>query len=294
MNYFRRIRDATICVALLIMPFFFLSSNLKDPSKIGPVDKLVLQASAPIQYVATEVSGAVSGLLEEYVYLVEVKRENDRLRIESDRFKEENRQLRVQASENRRMRDLLQLRERLATETISARVIGNEISPFFRITRIRLDRGERDRVKQGMPVVSAQGLVGQIRRTAGRYADVLLTVDRNSAVDIIIQRTGARGMLRGTGENDQYASRIQYLQRTDEVQVGDEVYTSGFGLRFPPSILVGRVTEVKKKTSGLYQEATVTPSVNFSEVEEVLILTSGSREQDATRSRLEDAPEEEQ
>lgn len=162
---------------------------------------------------------------------------------------------------------------------MSARVIGKEISPYFRVMRVRLDRGERDHVRAGMPVISTQGLVGQIRRAFGRYADVLLTVDRKSAIDVVVPRSGARGMLRGTGESNRYLCRIQYLSRTDEVKVGDEVYTSGLGQRFPGSILVGRITKVERRDFGLYQEVEVTPSVNFSLLEEVLILTEGSRRQ---------------
>lgn len=279
MNYFRRFRDAAVCVALLAIPFFFLRANLKDPAQTSWLDRLVLQASAPIQYVAAEAAHGVSGVVEEYAYLVDVRRENERLRDESADLREEIRHLRIQENENRRMRELLDLRERLGGETLAAQVIGKEVSPFFRVVRVRLDRGERDRVRDGMPVVSAEGLVGQIRRTVGRYSDVLLTVDRTSAIDVVVQRTGARGMLRGTGESDRYLCRIGYLRRTDEVEVGDEVYTSGLGQRFPAAILVGRVTRVVRKDFGLYQEAEVAPAVSFSNLEEVLILTTGARRQ---------------
>lgn len=288
MNTIRKLRDAAIAVALLAIPFFFLSANLKAPENTNVIDRLVLQLSDPIVYVAAETANAVSGALEEYVYLVDVKRDNERLRLDNDRLREESRQLRTQARENQRLRALLEVRERLGGETISAQVIGKEISRFFRVRRVRIDRGERDFVRPGMPVVSSQGLVGQVRRNWGRYADVLLTVDRTSAIDVVIQRTGARGMLRGTGEDDHYACRIQYLQRTDEVQVGDEIYTSGLGQRFPASILVGRVSEVRRRDFGLYQEAEITPVVNFSNLEEVLVLTSGSREQNVTDSALDD------
>jgi rod shape-determining protein MreC len=283
MNQLRRFRDAAVAVVLLVLPFFFLSANLKDPDEVGLVDAGLLKISAPLQYVATEAAGALGGLLEEYVYLVEVGRENDRLRDENDRLREDNRLLRVQAGENDRLRDLLELRERLPGETLSAEVVTREFSPYFRVMRVRLDRGARDRVRAGMPVVSAQGLVGQIRRTTGHYADVLLTVDQESAIDVVVQRTGARGMLRGTGESNRYLCRMQYLRREDEVEVGDEIYTSGLGRRFPAAILVGRVVRVERQEFGLYQEVEVAPSVSFSDLEEVLVLTTGSREQAGQR-----------
>jgi len=278
MSYFRRFRDAAISVALLIIPFLFLSANLSDPADTSIIDDAFLQLSRPVQYLATETADAVSGVVEEYVYLVDVKRDNERLRLDAARLEEENRLLRTEARENQRLRDLLALRERLRGDTIAARVISKEISPYFRVVRLRLDRGARDRVRAGMPVVSSQGLVGQVRRTFGRHADVRLTVDRESAVDVIVQRTGARGVLRGTGESDRYAARIQYLQRDDEIEVGDEVYTSGLGRRFPASILVGRVGRVERAEFGLYQEVEVAPTVDFSALEEVLVLTEGARD----------------
>ena len=279
MNFFRRFRDGAVVAALIAIPFFFLKANLTDPAKTNWFDELILQASAPIQFVATETARGVSSVIEEYVFLIDVKSENDRLRGENARLRSQLRELRIEAVENRRLRDLLALREQIGGEMLSAQVIGKEVSPFFRVMRVRLDRGERDLIRPGMPVVSAEGLVGQIRRTWGRYSDVLLTVDRTSAVDVVVQRTGARGMLAGTGDNDRYLCQIQYLQRTDEIEVGDEIYTSGLGQRFPASILVGRVSRVTREDFGLYQEVEVTPIVNFSNLEEVLVLTAGSREQ---------------
>ncbi|MEZ4336992.1 MAG: rod shape-determining protein MreC [Sandaracinaceae bacterium] len=95
----------------------------------------------------------------------------------------------------------------------------------------------------------------------------------------MVQRTGARGMLRGTGEDDRYLAQIQYLRRQDDIRVGDLIHTSGLGQRFPASILVGRVTRIVRREFGLNQEAEVTPAVSFSSLDEVLILTEGSRTQ---------------
>lgn len=290
MSSFKRFRDAAICVALLAIPFFFLNANLRDPESTNALDRTVLTLSAPVQVVAASSARWFSGVWQDYIYLVEVKSENDRLRAENARLTEESRRLRAESVENRRLRSLLQLRERIGGEHIGAQVVGRDISRFFRVTRVRVDRGERDHVRPGMPVIAAEGLVGQVRRSWGRYSDVLLTVDRTSAIDVVIQRTGARGMLRGTGEDDRYLSQIQYLRREDDIRVGDLVHTSGLGQRFPASILVGRITRIVRREFGLYQEAEVTPAVNFSTLDEVLILTEGSRERSLERSPGENEP----
>jgi rod shape-determining protein MreC len=277
MHIYRRFRDAALCIVLLALPFFVLRANLKDPSRTNAFDRVILEASAPIQYGTTQLAQGVSALLQEYVYLVEVKRDNDRLRAENARMFEDNNRLLGAAAENRRLRRLLQLRDELRGNLLSAQVIGKEVSPFFRVTRVVLDRGDRDHVRVGMPVLTADGLVGEIRRTYSRYADVLLTADKNSAIDVVVQRNGARGMLKGTGSEEHYICQLEQLSRDDDVQPGDVIVTSGLGQRFPASILVGQIKEVTKREFGLYQEATVIPAVHFSRLEEVLILTAGSR-----------------
>ncbi|MGB0679778.1 MAG: rod shape-determining protein MreC, partial [Polyangiales bacterium] len=267
----------------------FLRSNLKDPSQLSWLDKLLLQASAPIQFVAAQTAQSVSSWVQEYVYLVEVKRDNDRLAWEKDRLVAEGQRLHGYAEENRRLRSLLALRTQLSAPTLSAEVVAKEVSPFFRVVRIQLDRGADDGLRPGMAVVSAQGLVGQVRRSWGHYADVLLTVDRSSAIDVVIRRSGARGILRGSGDSDRYLARIQYLQRVDKVKVGDAVHTSGLGQRFPGGVLVGHVSDVKKRNYGLYQEANVAPAVNFSALQEVLVLLQGSKEQQVLATPLRKA-----
>jgi rod shape-determining protein MreC len=289
MGQFRRLRDAIAAIALLVVPFFVLSANLRDPSEATSWDAPILQISAPIQSFATSTARWVSDILEDYVYLVEVEEENEALRARVGRLERERRRLEAEGLENRRLRSLLGLRERLGAEVVTADVIARDTSAFFRVTRIEVDRGERDRVRAGMPVVSSEGLVGEVRRTFSHYADVQLTVDRSAAVDVVIQRTGAFGMLRGTGESDRYMSRIENLAREDAVRVGDLVHTSGFGQRFPASILVGRVTRIVRQEFGLWQEVEVTPAVDFSRLETVLILTEGARRRVVDTEEDEDA-----
>ncbi|MDD9947637.1 MAG: rod shape-determining protein MreC [Myxococcales bacterium] len=281
MSFFRRFRDAAICVVLLGLPFFFLRANLKSPDKVNAIDRFVVQSSAPMQYLATQLALGVSSYIQDYVYLVEVKRENERLQTENARLREAKSKLLSAAAENRRLRKLLQLREHLKGSMLAAQVIGKEVSQFFRVIRVRLDRGTRDRVEPGMPVLTSEGLVGQVQRTSGRYSDVLLTADKTSAIDVVVQRTGARGMLKGTGDAEHYLCRLENLSRDAEAKVGDAVVTSGLGQRFPASILVGHIAKLRKKKFGLYQEAEVAPAVNFSLLEEVLIMTAGSRTQAA-------------
>lgn len=267
-----------MAIVLLLIPFFVLNTNLKHPSRVNRLDQFILKVSAPVQYVVALAAGSFSHIWENYLYLIEVKRDSDLLSQENRRLRYENAQLWVSYQENARLRSLLNLKARLPLESVSAKVINKEISPYFRVIRVRLDRGLEDRIRPGMPVLSAGGLVGEVRRSFGAFSDIVLTADRTSAVDIHIPRSGARGILRGVGSSRRYTCRIQYLLRTDDVRVGDKVYTSGWGYKFPAGIWVGTITKMTKKAYGLYQEAEVSPAVNFAQLEEVLVLlSSGAR-----------------
>ena len=291
MNIFKRYRDELVAVVLLAVPFFFLRANLSDPSRATMLDRWLVQISAPVQWVAVQMATGASAIIQEYTYLVDVRRENDRLTYDNARLKQRIRDLEALDGENARLKQLLVLREQLPGQALSARVIAKDISPLFRVVRVRLDRGRDERVVAGMPVVSAEGLVGQISRVFDRYADVMLMVDEGSAVDVVVQRTGSRGILRGTGESEGYRARIQYLLRADEIQVGDAVFTSGLGRRFPANLQVGTISHIEKREFGLYQLAELTPSVNLSRLEEVFILTSTAREASTLANRAaESAP----
>lgn len=274
MNILRRFRDAIVSIVLLLVPFLVLNSHLKQPSHLNGFDRGVLKLMAPIQYLTMELADAASGVIENYIWLVDVSKENKRLQRDNTSLRYQRLSWIRDSRENLRLRRLLDFREHTRFELQGAEVITKDINEFFRVVRLRLDSGPSQRVRPGMPVIVPQGLVGQVQRTSGAYSDVLLTVDRNSAVDVIIPRNGARGMLRGTGESNRYLCRIQYLDRSNLVKVGDLVVTSGLGKRFPSSIPIGKVSRVIRTQYSLHQEAEVVPHVDFSKIEEVFIVLS--------------------
>jgi rod shape-determining protein MreC len=179
--------------------------------------------------------------------------------------------------ENSRLRQMVGFQEREARfDMVPAHVIAKDISPHFRVVRMRLDVGDA-LVRPGMPVVAPSGLIGQVTTVSGNYCDVMLGVDTQSRIDILVQRNRTRGILIGNGHEDNYTSHVSYLLQRDEVQVGDVVVTSGQGGRFPPELIVGNIIEVSEDSPGLYQEVTVQPSVDFSRLEEVYIITNMER-----------------
>ncbi len=271
MDFFRRYRDFFICVILLGLPFLFLHSNLKDPSRHTTYDKVILKMSTPIQYVSSMVARTFSDVWGSYIYLVDVREENEFLKMENLRLRKVNEKTNQIHMDNLRLRKMLEFKESAKHKLLAAQVIGKNTSPYFRVMRIVIDRGGMT-VAPGMAVVTNEGLVGQIEEAWDEYSDVLLTVDPKSSIDVYIERNKSRGLLKGTGDANRYECKIEYLLKTDEVQVGDAVVTSGMGKQFAEGIEVGKVSKIRKREFGLFQEAWVQPSVDLSRVKDVFVM----------------------
>jgi rod shape-determining protein MreC len=270
---YRRYRDAVIVVVLLAVPFFFLRANIRDPRQLNGLDRAVLKLSVPIQYASSALARGVSNLWGDYVYLVEVKADNQRLVYENARLKDRVRKLEQDEAENRRLKRLLGLKESIAGDLVSAEVIAKDLNDFFRVASVAIDRSERE-IRPNMPVISEDGVVGKVQRVAGDRVDVLLAVDARSGIDVVDELTGARGFILGTGDQTKYTCKVQLVERSDEVNVGDLLITSGVGRSFPKGVPVARVTKVVRRDFGIYQEVEAVPTVDFSRLEEVLIITS--------------------
>jgi rod shape-determining protein MreC len=274
----RSYRDILIVLLALAVPFAFLRASMRDPAKqASGADRLLMRVAAPIQYASATLARGVSNLWGDYVYLIDVKEDNRSLASQNARLLERVHKLENLEAENRRLRRLLELRQNMRLETITAQVIAKDTSDFFRVVRVELDKDTHD-IQPNLPVVSSDGVVGITQKSSKGTVDVRLVVDAGDGVAIVVQRTGAHGFVRGAGA-DKYTCKIEDMQRTDEVEVGDLLVTSGFGHRFPKGLPVATVTQVIRREFGNFQEVIATPTVDFSRLEEVLIITSVSPEE---------------
>jgi rod shape-determining protein MreC len=270
---FKRYRDVGIVILLLAVPFFFLRANMKEPSKLNALDRVVLRISAPIEFAASSLARGISNIWESYVYLVDVKADNDRLTYDNARLREQVHHLEQKETENRELRRLLQLRESIPGDLVSAQVVGKDYTEFFRVTRVVLDRGSRN-IRSDMPVIAPDGVVGTVSRVNGDAVDVQLAVDARSVIDVEDERTHARGFVRGTGDPSRYSCKVENVDSSDEVEIGDLLVTSGKGKRFPKGLPVAKVTKVIKREPGRDQDIEAIPAVNFSRLDAVLILVA--------------------
>ena len=202
----------------------------------------------------------------------EAARENEELRREVDRLREEKSRLVGILQENARLRELVGFQTRHPDfELAPARVISRDVTPYFRVVKIRIE-SDADLAPR-MPVVAANGVVGQIHRVYGRYADVVIAADARSRIDAISQRNRALGVVHGLGHEADYQARVAYLSDRDEVRIGDVMVTSGMGGVFPGELEIGTVIDVDPDGYGPFQEVTLQPAVDFSRLQEVFVIT---------------------
>ncbi len=264
----RRARDALLVIALLAVPVLVLRASSKAPADLNWLDRLVLRASAPVQGALTRAATFIGDGWHHYVWLVDLEAKNRGLVEENARLRADLDRARSEVERAAELERLLGLRAQVPSETIAARVVGIETSPFFRVARIRLDRGQGE-VKPGMPVVVPAGIVGSVRRVFGRFCDVLLAIDPEASIDVVVARTGSQGTLHGVA--GAYELRARVL-REDEVREGDAVVTSGNDGVYPRDLRVGTVTAVTHPEAGLWKEAAIAPAVDFTRLEQVLVV----------------------
>jgi rod shape-determining protein MreC len=277
----KRYRDLAIVAILLALPFFVLKANMKSPENQGPMDRAILRVSSPVEIAAATVARGIGGVWDDYIYLVEVKRDSERLAYDNARLREQVHALEQAQVENRQLRRLLQLKDIASGDAVSAQVVAKDFTEFFRVTRIVLDRGARD-VRSHMPVVSPDGVVGAVLHVAQDVVDVQLAVDAAFGVDVEDERTRARGFVRGTGDPARYGCKVEMVDSRDEVEIGDLLVTSGKGRWFPRGIPVARVTKVIRRELGRDQDVDAAPTVDFSRLDAVLVLVTAPGEEPTT------------
>jgi rod shape-determining protein MreC len=252
---------------ILILLLVTVTSSHRLEMKMRWYDKAVMIVTAPVQYVlSVSVKGSIN-LFSDYLFLIDVNKENKFLLTENMKLRHEIDTLREVSIENLRLRKLLLFKEKISPFMIPAEIISKDASTEFKTMRI--NKGEEDGIKIMMPVVNYEGVVGRVISTTGRYSDVLIITDPNFAVDALVQRSRTRGIVEGKSQD---TCMMKYLNRLDDIQVGDKIITSGLGGYFPKGQLVGEVKSVKRKRYGITQDVEVKPSVNFDKLEEVFVV----------------------
>lgn len=275
-GFLRRYRDVVAVATCLFIPAVVLYAQSRSSAEAGPVVRLLIQVTAPLQdgmaYVVSSTADAWTRHWQDAESLDEARR----LRMELAYLRRDNERMAEMERENQRLRDLLHAAPTPGGPKVTAaRVVAVGASPVWRTVRVDVGRGAG--VARGMAVVGAQGAVGSVLRTTHGYSDVLLLTDRQSAVDVMVPRSGARGLLRGPGGEGNALLRVEGLERATAVNVGDEVVCSGLGAAFPRGTRVGTVEAVEMAEGSLTATALVRPAVAFDRLANVLVILAAEQ-----------------
>lgn len=243
-----------------------LTLNSRSHSPALMPYRVVLSLVAPFQEMIIRWVRLNENIWHHYFYLVTVAEENSQLKqAVADAEAKLNRYEELTLA-NQRLRRLLEIKQSTTREVVAAEVIGRDPSPWFKT--VIINKGKVDGIDKGYPVVMAEGIVGQIIEISKSYAKVLLLIDRKSAVDGVVQRSRARGVVKGGAETQ---CTFDYLLRKHDISVGDMIVTSGLDGVYPKGLPIGRVVTVDRPHAGIFQHVRVAPFVDFEKLEEVIV-----------------------
>jgi len=237
------------------------------PSEIGFAPRMVLNLTLPLERMVTLPVQELRGVWSDYVALVGVREENDKLRGRLARLEDENQQYREAILSSERFQRLAGFRSQREIPMVPANVIHQDLSPWFQ--SLIIDQGAAAGIRPGMPVITDSGVVGLVAGTTPGAAKVMLMIDPQSRLDVYVERTRARGTVRGAASS---TCDLDYVLRQESIEEGDLLLTSGMGGVYPKGLRVGRIAKVDHKTSGLFLAAQVEPAVDFARLDEVFVI----------------------
>ena len=264
----RRQRTGYLVLAVVLAHVILISTQVNAEPGASVLETVTFGAFAEVQRLLTSGLDNVVGLWSGYVGLRDVREQNLELNLEVADLRFELQTQRALAQQTRSLERLLELRQTVALPTLSARVIATDATPYFRT--LTIDRGRRAGVRSDLAVIAPNGVVGRVVGSPGpRAAQVQLLIDRNAAAGALIERTRVSGVVVGTDDSSRF--QLEYVSNLEDVQVGDEIVTSGIDGIYPKGFRIGVVTQVEDGI-GLYQLIQVSPVVEFSQIEDVLVV----------------------
>jgi len=260
-------RPLLVLAGAVVLHVILISAQVTTTAGLPFIQVVTFGAFSEVQRGTMTSIDSVRGLWTGYVALRDVQSENERLKRELQTLQVRLQEERAQAQQTENLRQLLDLRKRAGVDTVAAEVIAGPATVEFR--DMTIDKGTTDGVGRDMAVISPAGVVGRVVLPSPRAARVQMLIDRNAAAGAMIERTRAQGLVVGEGAT----LRMEYVPGTADVKEGDLVVTSGIDKIYPKGFLIGTIEAINRGT-GTYHEITVRPSVDFSRLEEVLVVTT--------------------
>jgi rod shape-determining protein MreC len=262
-----RWKPLALFLCLLLLALVLTTWKTRRTATISVFESLVMSVVMPVQEATISLLQHAAHLWHGYVHLTQVRRENRALQRQLEALQGQLYRYEEAYLQQQRLRELLGLRSLDFPHPVVAEVVG--IDPSQWAEAITINQGSRQNLGKDLAVMTHQGLVGRLIGVTPHYATVLLLTDRRSAVDALVQRTRARGIVVGKSRR---LCEMRYVEFHEDIRVGDTVISSGFGGVYPKGLAIGTVTAVRQEAYGFFHEVEIKPAVDFARLEEVLVL----------------------
>jgi rod shape-determining protein MreC len=237
---------------------------------LTPLSRIIMNPVVSAQTWLAKRYHAVQSLITQPEDVTTLRQKNSQLEAENSRLQVQIVELQQQVTEAQLLSTLVDYERRhVDNKYVAATVIARDVSPFMHY--VIIDKGSDAGLRKGMPVVTDQGLVGNIAAVTAGAARIQLINDPGSTINVILQKSDVEAVLNGqiTGE-----IVLNMISQNATVQAGDLVMTSGLGGNYPANIVIGQLVTIRNEASSLFQSASIQPAVDFSQLEIVLVITN--------------------
>lgn len=267
-NFFKRNKRAISVVSLFLIPILPLFLFRTEMPRIHLMDKMNAYLVHPVAKLFRGTSGGFDHVWNGYLNLVNAAEQNEILQRENSELKSQIIASKEIETENSRLRTLIGMPAPDTFRKIIASVIGQDTSVeragFF------INVGSNQGIAERMPVISPSGVVGTIMRVYPESSLFVALDDATHVVDGVVSRSRTRIIVEGSGAP--LIGTLKYLDRSEDVRVGDDVYTSGLDSVFPKGLMIGTVISVNRPIAGVLQRAELRAAVDLGKLEEVVVL----------------------
>lgn len=261
-----------LIAATVLLVIIILSGASTKRRKASLAEEAVGSVVAPVQGGVSSVSGSVKGFFNYLRNMKGYEEENEKLKERVALLEDQLRKTESLKSENERLRSLLKLKE-TETEynTVAADVIAFGADNFSK--NYTINKGLKDGITENCAVITANGLVGYVFEVGRNWSKVCAIINTDISVSASVMRVGNTAIVQGDlGLMEKGMCKMAYVSRETGLEVGDFVETSGAGGIIPAGIYIGKIQEIKDDVTGVSQEAIIKPGVDFSDIDEVLVI----------------------
>jgi len=261
-----------LLLLVIIISLAVMNATATQRTNITFLEKMIRDTYVPLQSGVSSFRNNWDGWTAVFSDKRHLQQQVKLLEAENSQLSLENQSLQEYKQESFRLRKMLNFdnANRENYDLLPAHLIARSPNNWYE--SIIIDRGSRQGVKKGMPVISPGGLVGRVGSVSENSAQVSLITDREMAVGAIIQKTReTNGIVEGLGDSNELRMiNIPYYSKINE---GDRIISSGLSATYPPGINIGTVTEITREPNGLLLVAMIKPTVDFNKLEEVFVIT---------------------